>query len=276
MKVQYAVDNSHYKQMTTEALRQAFLIDDLFEAGELCLTYCETERAIVGSAVPVRGELQLKDGKVLASEYFAERRETGVINIGGPGKITVDGAVSEMEYLDGLYIGRGSRNILFESNEQSVPAKFYIASYPAHVDYPTTHARKSEAEETHLGSSEDANQRTIYKYIHPGGIESSQLVMGVTCLKPGSVWNTMPAHTHERRSEVYLYFDMDEESMVLHLMGAKDETRHIAAANGQAIISPMWSIHSGCGTSNYSFVWAMGGENQAFNDMDGIKIADLR
>lgn len=276
MKVKYATDNVRYKRMTTEEMRQSFLIDDLFEPGKLCLTYCETERAIVGSAVPLDSQIQLKGGKELAAANFAERRETGVINLGGNGIITVDGAVYNMENLDGLYIGRGVEDILFDSEDKSAPALFYIVSYPAHADYPTTHAKKSDSEEISLGSSEDANERVIFKYIYPGGIESCQLVMGITCLKPSNVWNTMPAHTHERRTEVYLYFDVDDGSTVFHYMGQPDETRHIAVANLQAVISPMWSIHSGCGTKNYFFVWAMGGENQAFDDMDHVKINDLR
>jgi 4-deoxy-L-threo-5-hexosulose-uronate ketol-isomerase len=262
--------------MTTEELRQAFLIDDLFERGAISLTYCETERSIVGSAVPANGELHLEGGRELGGADFAERRETGVINVGAPGSVTVDRTVYDMEGLDGLYIGRGAREILFDSKDRSDPSMFYLVSYPAHADYPTTHAKKSEAEEVHLGSPEDANERVIFKYIHPGGIKSCQLVMGITSLKSGSVWNTMPAHTHERRTEVYMYFDAKDGSVVFHFMGTQDETRHIAVANRQAVISPMWSIHSGCGTGNYSFVWGMGGENQAFDDLDPIKIPDLR
>jgi 4-deoxy-L-threo-5-hexosulose-uronate ketol-isomerase len=261
--------------MTTRELRDEFLVD-LFEPGNLNLLYCEVERAVIGAAWPVEGSLALEAGKELASDFFCQRREVGVLNIGGPGTVTVDGTAYAMERLDGLYIGRGSREIAFASADAAQPARFYLLSYPAHKEYPTTHAKKGDANAIHLGAVEDANKRTIYQYIHEKGIKSCQLVMGFTALEPGSVWNTMPCHTHERRTEVYLYFGIDENARVFHFMGPGDETRHIAVADGQAVISPMWSIHSGCGTRAYTFCWGMGGENQRFDDMDHIAIKDLQ
>jgi 4-deoxy-L-threo-5-hexosulose-uronate ketol-isomerase len=261
--------------MTTDELRDAFMVD-LFEAGDLNLLYCEVERAIVGAAVPTVAKLSLEAGKELAADYFCQRREVGVLNIGAVGTVTVDGTKYTMENLDGLYIGRGSKEIIFESDAADDPARFYLISYPAHTEYPTTLAKKADANALNLGSVEDANKRTIYQYIHENGVKSCQLVMGFTALEPGSVWNTMPCHTHERRTEVYLYFGLDDESRVFHMMGPGDETRHIVMANEQAVISPMWSIHSGCGTKAYTFCWGMGGENQHFDDMDHIQIADLK
>jgi 4-deoxy-L-threo-5-hexosulose-uronate ketol-isomerase len=267
--------------MTTDELRDAFMVD-LFKTGELNLLYCEVERAIVGAAVPTIGSpLQLEAGKELAADYFCQRREVGVLNIGGPGIVTVDGTEYTMENLDGLYIGRGAKEVSFQALAEkegggSASARFYLISYPAHTDYPTTQAKQADANVLELGTVEDSNHRKIYQYIHENGIQSCQLVMGFTALEPGSVWNTMPCHTHERRTEVYLYFDLDEDSRVFHMMGPGDETRHIVMANEQAVISPMWSIHSGCGTKAYTFCWGMGGENQRFDDMDHIQIGDLK
>jgi 4-deoxy-L-threo-5-hexosulose-uronate ketol-isomerase len=234
------------------------------------------ERSIVGAALPTTQPLVLKAGKELASDFFCQRRELGVLNLGGEGVVTVDGKEYLMENLDGLYVGRGSKDISFTNKNTDRPARFYLVSYPAHTEYPTTHAKKADANAIQLGSLKDANQRTIYQYIHENGIRSCQLVMGFTALDEGSVWNTMPCHTHERRTEVYLYFDLDESSRVFHMMGPEDETRHLVVGNEQAVISPMWSIHSGCGTKAYTFCWAMGGENQRFDDMDHIAIGDIR
>ena len=275
MDVRYTVGKNEYKRMTTDELREAFLVD-LFEEGNLNLLYSEVERCIVGAAVPAGGGLVLEAGMELAADYFCQRREVGVLNIGGKGMVSVDGVVYEMENLDGLYIGRGSREVVFRSENSEEPARFYFTSYPAHAEYPTTLARKAEANALHLGSGEDCNKRTIYQYIHEKGIKSCQLVLGYTVLEPGNVWNTMPCHTHERRTEVYMYFGLDENARVFHMMGPGDETRHLVVANGQAVISPMWSIHSGCGTKAYSFCWSMGGENQRFDDMDHIGIKDLK
>ena len=275
MEVRYTVGINEYKRMDTQELRDAFQVN-LFEEGKLNLLYCEVERGIVGAAVPTVTSLSLEAGKELAADYFCQRREVGVLNIGGQGTITVDGTDYPMESLDGLYIGRGSKEITFHSESGAKPARFYILSYPAHKEYPTTHAKKAEANALHLGTTEDANKRTIYQYIHENGIQSCQLVMGFTALEAGSVWNTMPCHTHERRTEVYLYFGLEENTKVFHFMGPGDETRHLAMSNEQAVISPMWSIHSGCGTQAYTFCWGMGGENQRFDDMDHIAIKDLK
>ncbi len=281
MNTRYTIGKNEYKRMTTDELREAFLVD-LFEDGKLNLLYCEVERAIVGAAVPGVGKpLVLEAGKELAADFFCQRREVGVLNIGGAGTVTVDGTEYAMDNLDGLYIGRGAKEISFQSLEEqegagSASARFYLISYPAHTDYPTTQAKKADANAIEMGSMEDSNRRTIYQYIHENGIQSCQLVMGFTALEPGSVWNTMPCHTHERRTEVYMYFGLDEQSKVFHMMGPGDETRHIVVSNEQAVISPMWSIHSGCGTKAYTFCWGMGGENQRFDDMDHIAPGSLK
>jgi 4-deoxy-L-threo-5-hexosulose-uronate ketol-isomerase len=275
MDVRYTIGKNEYQRMTTDELREAFLVE-LFESGKINLLYCEVERGIIGAAVPTQGSLKLEAGKELAADYFCQRREVGVLNIGGDGTVIVDGTEYVMEKLDGLYIGRGSQQISFTSADASNPARFYLLSYPAHSEFPTTLAKRAEANALELGTVEDANKRTIYQYIHENGIKSCQLVMGFTALEPGSVWNTMPCHTHERRTEVYMYFGLDESSKVFHFMGPGDETRHIAVSNEQAVISPMWSIHSGCGTRAYTFCWGMGGENQRFDDMDGILIRDMK
>ncbi len=276
MDVRYTVGKNEYKRMTTQEMRDAFLVESLFEEGALNMLYCEVERSIVAAAVPTAAALTLEAGKELAADYFCQRREVGVLNIGGAGTITVDGAEYSMDNLDCLYIGRGSKEVSFASADAASPARFHIVSYPAHTEFPTTQAKNADANAIELGSLEDANKRTIYQYIHENGIKSCQLVMGFTRLEPGSVWNTMPCHTHERRTEVYMYFDVAEDAKVFHFMGPGDETRHIAVANGQTVLSPMWSIHSGCGTRAYTFCWAMGGENQRFDDMDHIAIQDVK
>ncbi len=276
MKTRYTADKIRYKTMTTDELRENFLIDYLFREGEILLEYCEIERAIVGSAVPTKKPLKLKAGKELAAEYFCQRREVGILNTGNKGKITVDGTEYEMSNLDCLYIGRGSSEVSLESDDSSEPAKYYILSHPAHTEYPTRRTGQSEATTVNLGSQKEANVRTIYKYIHPDGIKSCQLMMGVTFIEEGSVWNTMPPHTHERRTEIYLYFNMDEKAAVFHLMGPAEETRHMVVRNRNVVVSPMWSIHSGAGTSSYAFCWGMGGENQDFDDMDHIRITDIK
>jgi len=274
MDVRYTIGKNEYKRMTTDELRDAFLVD-LFETGTINLLYCEVERAIVGAAVPTIGRLKLEAGTELAADYFCQRREVGVLNIGGNGTVQVDGVEYSMGNLDGLYIGRGSKEIIFDSVSGEEPARFYLISYPAHAEHPTIQAKKADANAIEMGAVEDSNKRTIYQYIHENGIKSCQLVMGFTVLEPGSVWNTMPCHTHERRTEVYLYFGLDENTRVFHMMGPSDETRHLVVSDAQAVISPMWSIHSGCGTKAYTFCWAMGGENQRFDDMDHIAIRNL-
>jgi 4-deoxy-L-threo-5-hexosulose-uronate ketol-isomerase len=243
-------------------------VADLFVPDEIKLTYSNVDRMIVGSAVPINQPLGLEAGTELRAEYFAERREIGVFNIGKQGNITVDGQKYEMAHQDVLYIGRGSRGITFSSADAAHPARFYIISLPAHKEYPTTHVTRAQANRVDLGSKEASSTRTIFQYIHEGGVPSCQLVLGFTELAPGNVWNTMSAHTHARRSEVYMYFGLTGDNVVFHMMGDPQETRHVVVREGQAVISPSWSIHAGAGTSNYSFVWAMGGENQAFDDMD--------
>ncbi len=275
------------KTYDTTRLREEFLIDDLFQPDDIKLVYSYIDRIITGSAVPVNKELKLTAGDELRAEYFLERREMGVINIGGKGIITVDGRDYTLEYKDGMYIGRGAKDITFKSISASEPAKFYLNSTPAHRTCPTVliklNGEPSDGvvivkpqNKVELGTLEESNHRTINKYILPGQVESCQLVMGMTKLEPGSVWNTMPCHTHDRRMEVYLYFDMGPDDLVFHYMGEPTETRHIIMRNEQAVISPSWSIHSGSGTRAYTFIWGMAGENQAFDDMDGCAMKDLR
>lgn len=270
MEVRYAPDPIRFKTLTTTELRENFLVH-LFEPGTIRLVYSNVDRAIVGSAAPINTPLKLEASKKeMAAAYFAERREIGVMNTGDPGTVAVDGEDYHLEHKDCLYIGRGSKDIRFASDDDSSPARFYIISYPAHQSFPTTLAKKSDATPVNLGSLKESNQRTIYKYIFPDGIKSAQLVMGFTELAEGSVWNTMAAHTHPRRSEIYMYFDLPQDALVCHLMGEPAETRHLIVRDGQAVISPSWSIHSGAGTTNYTFIWSMGGENQEFDDMDGV------
>jgi 4-deoxy-L-threo-5-hexosulose-uronate ketol-isomerase len=276
MKTRHAIGQREYDRMTTRELRGAFHVGELFQAGCIGLVYWETDRAVIGGAVPTGTPLKLEAGRELASEFFCQRRELGVLNLGGDAQVTVDGKVHALGRLDCLYVGRGSRDVIFESNDAANPARLFLMSYPAHHEYPTTLARQSDANRIELGAQETANRRTIFQYIHEGGIKSCQLVMGFTQLAPGSVWNTMPPHTHARRSEVYLYFDVADDAAVFHFMGPGGETRHLLMHDGEAALSPAWSIHSGCGTRSYSFVWAMGGENQRFDDMDGVGIPDLR
>lgn len=276
MKTLAAIDPVRAKGMKTAELREAFLLENLFRPEEISLVYSENDRAVIGSAVPRQGKLALGATKELAANYFAERREIGVLNIGSAGRVIVDAQTFELANRDMLYIGRGAKEIIFSSENPSAPAAFFLMSFPAHQTYPTRVARFSEAATVRLGAPENANQRTIYKYIHPGGIQSCQLVMGFTQLHNGSIWNTMPPHTHARRMEVYLYFDLPENARMFHFMGQPEETRHLVVANQQAVISPSWSIHCGAATSAYAFCWAMGGENQAFEDMDGVRMEQLR
>ncbi len=277
MDVKYSADPKWFKSMTTEELRKYYLIDTLFTPDDVPMTYSDIDRSITGSAVPVKKTLKLlATKKEMAAEYFCERREVGIINIGGEGKITVDGKEYSMQTKDALYVGRSAKEVIFSSITSENPAKFYFVSYPAHKEYPTTKTTLAEADKSHLGSQKDANKRTINRMIHPKGVQSCQLVMGITELDDGCVWNTMPSHTHQRRSEVYMYYNISPDAIVIHFMGQPSETRHIIIRNGQAVLNPSWSIHSGVGTRNYSFIWAMGGENQVFDDMDGVTIDDLK
>jgi len=269
-------DFNRYVRLTTDELRAGYLVENLFQPGAARLVYTDVDRAVLGGVVPTSQNLTLETSKELAAQFFAERREIGVINIGGKGTISVDAKEFTLEKRDCLYIGRGSRRIEFASANPKAPAWFYLVSYPAHTAYPTRLATPSDAEPVRIGSQRDANQRTIYKYIHLNGIKSCQLVMGFTELNEGSVWNTMPPHTHTRRSEIYLYFDVAPDAAVFHFMGSGLETRHLVVRNGEAVLSPPWSMHCGSGTRNYLFIWAMGGENQEFSDMDQIAVKDLK
>ncbi|NMA85046.1 MAG: 5-dehydro-4-deoxy-D-glucuronate isomerase [Epulopiscium sp.] len=280
MEIRNASNPKDVKHYDTARLREEFLVEGLFQPGEIKLVYSHVDRIIFGSATPTTEAINLEQNvntqKDLGTEFFLERRELGVINIGGAGTITVDGEVYEMAPRDGLYVGKGSKEILFTSADPNNPAKFYINSAPAHKTYPIVKIDISKADPETLGSMETANKRTIYKYFVPAVLETCQLTMGMTILEPGSVWNTMPSHTHDRRMEVYLYFDIPEDNVVFHYMGEPQETRHIVMKNEEAVISPSWSIHSGGGTSNYTFIWGMVGENQTFSDMDHILTTDLK
>jgi 4-deoxy-L-threo-5-hexosulose-uronate ketol-isomerase len=276
MEVRYSTDPVGFRRMTSQELRKAFLIDTLFQPDAVPMVYSDIDRSITGSAVPVRVSLRLlATKKEMAAEYFTERREVGIINIGADGVVKADGREYRMEYRDGLYIGRGTKEIEFTSRDPGHPAMFYFVSFPAHTTYPTVRTRLLDAESEMLGNAGDANRRTIHRYIHSNGIKSCQLVMGLTELEEGSVWNTMPVHTHQRRSEIYMYFGLAKDAVVFHILGEPAETRHIVVRNGQAVISPSWSIHSGVATRNYSFIWGMGGENQVFADMDWVAMETL-
>lgn len=275
MELRTAASPKDVKHYTTERLREEFLIQELFVLGEIKTLYSHIDRIIVGSAVPV-SPLTLTAGDEIRAEYFLQRREMGVINIGGKGTITIDGVDYVLNYKDGMYIGMGAKDISFASADEGQPAKFYFNSAPAHTAYPTVFIKPEDCINVELGSLEQSNHRVITKYILPGQVESCQLVMGMTSLKPGSVWNTMPCHTHDRRMEVYLYFEMNQDAMVFHYMGEPTETRHIVMRNEEAVISPSWSIHSGSGTQAYTFIWGMVGENQDFDDMDPVALKDIK
>lgn len=275
LDVRYASHPNDAKHYTTEQLRREHLIEKLFEADEALLTYSHYDRIIAGGVMPVNGRVELTGGKELASKYFLERRELGAINVGGAGRVIVDGEVYEMGPRDGLYVGMGAKEVAFESVDATNPAKFYINSATAHKTYPNRKISISEANPRPLGTAEQCNKRTIYQYLHPAVMETCQLCMGLTQLEVGSNWNSMPPHTHERRMEVYFYFDLND-AVVFHMMGEPQETRHVILHNEQAVISPSWSIHTGVGTRNYTFIWGMVGENQDFDDMDNINPLDLR
>ncbi len=275
MEVRFASSPQAVKAMDTQQLRREFLIEGLFAPDEVKFVYSHIDRIITGSAVPKSKELRPDAGDALHAAYFLERRELGVINIGGSGKVTVDGAVFMLRSKDALYVGRGSRDIVFSSDDAQAPAMFYLNSAPAHKTCPTVLIKPENCQQVELGTLEMSNHRVITKYILPGQVESCQLVMGMTSLKPGSVWNTMPCHTHDRRMEVYLYFDLPDDTLVMHYMGQPSETRHIVMRNRQAVISPSWSIHAASGTRAYTFIWGMVGENQAFDDMDPVAMADI-
>jgi 4-deoxy-L-threo-5-hexosulose-uronate ketol-isomerase len=276
MDVRYAAHPSDAKNYTTERLRHDFLIENLFTAGKITTVYSHVDRIIVGGATPTDSPLKLEAGDELRADYFLQRRELGIINIGAPGTVTLDGKEYRLGNKDGLYVGMGTKDVIFASDDEKNPAKFYFNSAPAHKTYPTVFIDMEKANKRPIGTMEDSNKRTIYQYIHPDVLQTCQLSMGLTKLEEGSMWNTMPCHTHERRMEVYLYFDLPEDAVVFHLMGQPDETRHIVMKNEQAVISPSWSIHSGVGTHCYTFIWGMVGENQDFDDMDHCKTNELK
>ena len=276
MKTYIMADPVRYPRMTTQEIRESFLIGDLHQAGAVQLAYVDLDRAVVGIAAPLDAALAMPTAPELRAASFTERRELGVLNIGGPGIVQVGDASYPLRNLDLIYIGRGNPDVRFESESEHAPAVFYLLSYPAHAVYPVTVVRKEDAQPAEIGSVEACNRRTIYKYIHLGGARSCQLVMGVTHLQAGSNWNTMPAHTHMRRSEIYLFFDVPQDARVVHLMGPPDETRHLFLANRDAVVSPGWSIHAGVGTQAYKFCWGMGGENQDYADMDPAPLETMR
>jgi 4-deoxy-L-threo-5-hexosulose-uronate ketol-isomerase len=276
MDMRYPSHPDKVKYYSTAQLRDEFLISNLFTNDAVNMVYSHIDRVIVGGACPVEGVLELAASpKDIGADFFLQRREVGIVNVGGAGRMLVDGVTYGMCKLDGLYVGMGARQVQFASDDAAQPAHFYFVSAPAHAACPTTHIPITSAEPVHLGSITNSNERTINKYIHPDGVKSCQLVMGVTLLEPNNMWNTMPAHTHTRRMEVYFYFDLEGDNVVFHLMGEPHETRHLVVRNEQAVISPSWSIHSGIGTGNYAFIWAMAGENQTFTDMDAVAMTQL-
>ncbi len=280
MEVRQGANARDVKGYDTERLRNDFLIQNLFPADDFKLVYSQIDRIIVGGCMPVNKELTLEAGSELKAAYFLERREMGIFNVGGNGSVIVDGTEYKFKYRDGLYIGMGSKEIKFKSEDSSKPAKFYFNSTPAHKTYPTVFIdpEKDIKDEfkLQLGSVEGCNKRLNRKYILPGQVETCQLEMGITTLEPGSVWNTMPCHTHDRRMEVYFYFEIPEDDIVVHYMGEPTETRHIIMRSEEAVISPSWSIHSASATHAYAFIWGMAGENQDFDDMDWVDMKDLK
>jgi 4-deoxy-L-threo-5-hexosulose-uronate ketol-isomerase len=276
MQTRHLVDPVHYERMTGEELRAAFLVEGLFAPDEVRLVFWEAERTILGSAVPRRRPLALEAPPELGAPFFAARRELGVVNLGGAGTVTVDGRKHELARRDGLYIGRGSREITFASRSEQEPALLYLVSHPAHASLPSAQVSPEQAETVRLGSQAGASVRTLRRYIHARGVASCQLVMGITDIEEGSVWNSVPPHTHQRRTEVYLYFDLAPDAFALHVMGPPEKTRHLVVRNLQAVLSPSWGMHFGVATGRYAFVWSMGGENQEFEDMQAVDVATLR
>ena len=280
MDIRYSCNQRDFKRYTTEETRQEFLIENLYVADEVVAVYSHVDRMVTLGCMPVKEEVPIDKWidvwANFGTHYFLERREIGIFNIGGAGTIKADDETFHMDYKDCLYITQGAKKVTFASDDPSAPAKFYMVSAPAHCAYKTTYLPIDKAVKRPLGAMETSNKRTINQFIHPDVLPTCQLSMGMTALEPGSVWNTMPAHTHERRMEVYMYFEVPKDNVVFHMMGEGKETRHIVMQNEQAVISPSWSIHAGAGTSNYTFIWAMGGENQAFDDMDTIQTTELR
>ena len=280
MDIRYSCNQRDFKRYTTEETRNEFLIQNLYVPNEVVAVYSHVDRMVTLGCMPTTEEVSIDNGIDIwanfGTSYFLERREIGIFNIGGPGVIKADDETFHMNYKDCLYITMGTKNVTFASDDAANPAKFYMVSAPAHCAYKTTYLPIEKAVKRPLGAMETANKRTINQFIHPDVLPTCQLSMGMTALEPGSVWNTMPCHTHERRMEIYMYFEVPENNVVFHMMGEGQETRHIVMKNEEAVISPSWSIHAGAGTSNYTFIWAMGGENQAFDDMDNIPTTELK
>ncbi|MFP5040788.1 5-dehydro-4-deoxy-D-glucuronate isomerase [Parasediminibacterium sp. JCM 36343] len=276
MEVRFQNSPKEVSTMTTKQLRENFLVDGILAGDTLKLVYSHYDRVIIGGAKPVTQKLQLPNEPELRANFFLERREIGIINVGGKGKVEADGVQYELEKLDALYLGKGTKEVFFTSADAATPADFFLLSTPAHHTYPNSKSTKEQAAPVALGDISTSNKRTIYKYIHNDGIQSCQLVMGLTVLDPGSVWNSVPPHTHTRRMEVYFYFDVAETQRVFHMMGEPQETRHLIMANHEAVIAAPWSVHFGSGTANYGFIWAMAGENKEFTDMDPAPIASLK
>ena len=276
MKIRFQNSPKETAQMNTQELRDNFLVQELMQPGTIQLVYSHFDRLIIGGAVPTAASISLPNEGELKAQYFLERREMGIINVGGKGTITADGISYEIDKLECVYLGKGTKEVSFTSLAADSPALFYILSLPAHHTYPSKKMTKAEAAPVNLGDISTSNKRTIYKYIHNDGIESCQLVMGLTVLEAGSVWNSVPPHTHTRRMEAYFYFDVDAAQRVMHFMGEPQETRHLVMANNEAVISAPWSMHFGVGTANYGFIWGMAGENKEFTDMDPQPIASLR
>jgi 4-deoxy-L-threo-5-hexosulose-uronate ketol-isomerase len=280
METRHSASAADAKWYDTERLRQEFLITGLFVPGKVKRVYSHIDRIITMGFCPAGKDLELGEGldimKSLGTDYFLQRRELGVINVGGGGKIAVDGTEYELKNLDGLYVGMGAKQVVFSSGDKDNPAKFYTLSAPAHTSYPNSHVDIEKAAKVDLGSEKTSNKRVINQYIHPDVMQTCQLMMGLTEMAPANVWNTMPCHTHARRMEVYFYFGMEEDNIVFHYMGEPSETRHLVVRNDEAVISPSWSIHSGCGTAAYKFIWGMVGENKTFTDMDHVDMKDLR
>lgn len=280
MDIRYSVNQRDFKRYTTQETRDEFLIENLYSADQVIAVYSHVDRMVTLGCMPVNEEVSIDKGidvwANFGTGYFLERREIGIFNIGGSGSVKVNGEVYKMGYKDCIYISMGTKEVLFSSDEKNSPAKYYMVSAPAHKPCKTTFIPIEKAAKRDIGALETSNKRVINQFIHPDVLETCQLSMGMTVLDNGSVWNTMPSHTHERRMEIYMYFEVPKDNVVFHMMGEGTETRHIVMQNEQAVISPSWSIHSGCGTSNYTFIWAMGGENQAFDDMDTISTTELR
>jgi len=276
MEIRNAVHPEQAELFDTEELREHFLIQDLFNPDQFKLIYSYFDRLIVGGVCPVNPVRIDIDEKIIGAPHLLTRRELGLINIGGPGTVDIDGQKVSLAFKDGLYVGMGAKELVFSSADPDNPAKFYLNCAPAHANYPTAAVSFKEAEPVEMGEAEQSNKRTIRKYIHPDGVKSCQLVMGMTTLETGSVWNTMPVHTHQRRMEAYFYFGMPDDQVVFHFMGEPTETRHIVVRNEEAVLSPSWSIHSGAGTSNYTFIWGMVGENQTFTDMDAVPMGEIK